>query len=712
MSLWRDELKPTAATSRRLVALAAIARRELEPRDRARLHPLWAIAAVAHRRRVRASLRHAFARRRFRTARLLARILTLPVAVRPRQRRRTVSRRRTAFEAVRKLIARASQGDREVDATGSGRTEVPRPRLARLPAARLPRRGVGRRPKSGRRRRLGARASSRSPGRSARDRDATSYAILAVAATVCVLPVGGPASHRALGRRAHRDPGWLGLPTLGAACAVALGAPLVLGETPILKLDSAIRPRVVIIKPLSDIKRQLKVDPPLEVMRVNARSSDVLAPHGTRRATTDASGCSKRVRATSATVSSPPAEPPTTGEEIEQSYRLTSLLSPWLPAAYAATCGRHERTGADRPGIADAPAARQDAARTHVHGHVTPAARDAEPRSRAPVTPKDGYAKFFGGLARPLVGGARTPLDIARKLEAHFRTYRYDEDVAAGHTVARLQQFLREKRRILRAVRRRDDVDAARRRRRRARRRRFPPRREQQRRVRRVDTRCARVGRSRRSRGPDGRSSIRHPDAAAARPSRPSCRSRRRNRSPSRRSPPSPIRRPNRRTCPRTSPRRAKGFHIPAGVIPALIVLALLAITPVTKWRRASTRRRAPPVPSVVGAFAELVDLARDLGVRTRPSETQKEFVARLLPRDEHASSLAQHTLRALYGPDAPSTANATEAWNASKAACTRLRKMHPWWRQALAFENPRSLLPDHALRRARTRVVTAFGRA
>jgi hypothetical protein len=157
---------------------------------------------------------------------------------------------------------------------------------------------------------------------------------------------------------------------------------------------------------------------------------------------------------------------------------------------------------------------------------------------------------------------------------------------------------------------------------------------------------------------------------------------------------------------------QSEPFRIPAGVIPALIVLALLAVIPLAKWRRARSRRNAAPAASIAGAFAELVDVARDLGVRSRASETQREFVARLLPRDDHARSLAQQTLHALYGPDAPSATDAATAWNSSKTACARLRRRHPWWRNILAAENPRSLVPARALQRARVRVATALGRA
>ena len=312
----------------------------------------------------------------------------------------------------------------------------------------------------------------------------------------------------------------------------------------------------------------------------------------------------------------------------------------------------------------------------------------------------------------PSIGDARTPLDIARTLEEHFHSYTYDEDVPSGHTVARLERFLADRRGyceqfaaamtlMLRGL----GVDA-------------------------------RVGVGFLPGVPQGgeyvvSTSDAHAwveanlpgagwfafdptpgraDAASIPPSTEEVPP----------EPPEPL--PQTTAIPAPTPvpeelpedvtetdrRVAVAARSSDG---ACSPLAIVGAIPGAKAFRRSRRRRGPPDEVVVGAYTELLDRARDLGWRPSSAETQREFVTRVLRGDEHATTLAWLTARALYGPGRSERDDAAAAISAGGAATSALRSRSKWWRRVLAIWDPRSFLPEGPLRKLRLRLANAISR-
>ncbi len=710
MSLWRDELKPTRATLVCLITLAAIAVGSLSRVVDGPSSTGWALAALV----IGSAFALSFGQRSLGVAfglLIVFSLATLPVLFLRDSSARLVPTP-SSMSAVQKLIAEGFTG------ISTSTPPVPsEPRFLILVWLALLLLGflgaawvVVRRP-------VGAVVSALAvvtfAGSIGDGAGRNIYAVGAIAATGAFFLAEGRQRIARWGGGRITIPAWLGLPTLAAACLVAVGAPLVIGEAPILQLNT-VRPRVVIIKPLSDIRRQLKVDPPLEVLRVEAAQ-----PAYWRLTALDAyDGREWVLHARPRDVREgkvPPASPPSSGAALEQKYRLTSLLSPWLPAAYAAT-----DVDSTQPVQVDE-GSQTLLLRNETRPGLAYTVRSQKPRvtNNLEADPKDTddpNARIFGGIAKPLVAGARTPLDRARRLETHFRKFRYSEDVAAGHTAARLQRFLRDRAGyceqfaatmtlMLRGLGVEARVGVG-----------FLPgvltSGEYI-----VSTRDAHAWVEAKIPGagwvsfdptPGRGEATSVPPQAQEQPSEP-------QQVPQVTTLPQPTLVPD--DLPEGVTREPLAGRIPAGVLWSVVAIALIGSVPAAKSFRRSRRKRGPPELAVVGAYTELIDRARDLGSRPRASETQREFVSRVLARSDEATRLAHLTARALYSHGPTDPADARAAWTASLAAHRSLRQRTSFWRRSIAIFDPRTLLPAeswrpaHLLRRARLRAVAALNR-
>ena len=504
-----------------------------------------------------------------------------------------------------------------------------------------------------------------------------------------------------------RVPAWFGIPTLGAACAFALAAPFLIGDTPLVTLRSAIRPRLVIIKPLSDIRRQLKVDPPIEVMRVAAERATYWRLTGLDTYDGREWVLEARPRPVRRGDVKPP-EPPTTGDVLEQRFRLTSLLSPWMPAAYAA-----------RSIEAQASVEVDERSQTLLLRDDTSPGLAYTVRSRLPKISENLYGlaedvddpneKLMGDRARPIVEGARTPLDTARRLEEHFKAFTYNEDVDGGHSMQRLQRFLQERTGyceqfaatmtlMLRGLGIDARVGVG-----------FLPGAEGNGEFV-VSTREAHAWVEAAIPGAGWTAFDPTPGRNESAPVAPEI-------DESAMEPPPPEETSVPASTPESQPlpddaTQPASAPVPATVVWLMVGLAVVAALPLSKRIRRTVRRSGTPTEVILGAYAELVDRARELGWSARPSETHREFVRRAVGTSLHEPDGLDHfAARALYGPPGITDEEASAAWAALGPAVRAARERAPWWRRAIAPFDPRTLLPRGAFGRARGRVASAFAR-
>lgn len=119
------------------------------------------------------------------------------------------------------------------------------------------------------------------------------------------------------------------------------------------------------------------------------------------------------------------------------------------------------------------------------------------------------------------------------------------------------------------------------------------------------------------------------------------------------------------------------------------LLLLLAAAVPLAKLVRRRSRLHHPRVTRrYAGAWLELVDLARDLGIAV-PRGLTRHAEALLIGHGEDAAWEADRTI---FGIDDPDAAAAAEFWHRVDADRRALRNAAPWHRRLAAPFNPASL--------------------
>lgn len=106
------------------------------------------------------------------------------------------------------------------------------------------------------------------------------------------------------------------------------------------------------------------------------------------------------------------------------------------------------------------------------------------------------------------------------------------------------------------------------------------------------------------------------------------------------------------------------------------------------KFLRRRRRRRADDATlRLTGAWHELADRVRDLGVRAAPGATRRESAYAVAERYDAVPvvTLAHTADRHVYGEGEPTPEEARGYWADVDTALRRIRKATPWWRRLLA---------------------------
>ena len=132
------------------------------------------------------------------------------------------------------------------------------------------------------------------------------------------------------------------------------------------------------------------------------------------------------------------------------------------------------------------------------------------------------------------------------------------------------------------------------------------------------------------------------------------------------------------------------------------------------KWvRRRRRRRAADPSARLAGAWRELADRMRDLGVRPGPGATRRESAYAAAERYDAVPvvTLAHTADRHVFGEGEPSPDEARAYWADVESALKRIRRATPWWRRVAARFSLASVPWRSGLARSRARVRRRAGR-
>lgn len=125
-----------------------------------------------------------------------------------------------------------------------------------------------------------------------------------------------------------------------------------------------------------------------------------------------------------------------------------------------------------------------------------------------------------------------------------------------------------------------------------------------------------------------------------------------------------------------------------------LVTSPLWGILLIKLLRRRRRRRAADPVTRLSGAWKEVADRARDLGVRLPYSNTRYENGALLESQfgTQDPILLAARADEHVFGPGRPTDEEVKAYWADVRTALKRMRKSRPWWRRPLAWFSPASI--------------------
>ncbi len=125
-----------------------------------------------------------------------------------------------------------------------------------------------------------------------------------------------------------------------------------------------------------------------------------------------------------------------------------------------------------------------------------------------------------------------------------------------------------------------------------------------------------------------------------------------------------------------------------------LLTSPLWGILLIKSVRRRRRKRTGDPTTRLSGAWKEVADRARDLGVRMPYSNTRQENGALL----EHRLGAQEPLLLAIradehvFGPGEPTDEEVRAYWADVRTALKRMRRSRPWWRRPVAWFSPASI--------------------